>query len=112
MTWRPRKRDPFFKMIVPTSDSARNAFLFSTVVASKNNLLVVGKTGVGKTVQINGLLANLPTATSKLTINFSATTKSSTLQEIVEGVMEKRSKNKLGPAGGKQLAIFVAYLVI
>jgi len=108
LSWRPRKGDPFFRMIVPTSDSARNSFFFSTVVLSKKNLLIVGKTGVGKTVQVNGLLANLSTA-SKLTINFSATTTSNTLQEIVEGAMEKRSKNKLGPTGGKELVIFVTY---
>lgn len=101
--WRPRKGDPFFKMIVPTTDTVRNSFLFSTVVSSRRNLLVVGSTGVGKTVQVASLLSSLPKANSSLTINFSATTKSSTLQGIVEGAMEKRSKDKLGPTGGKQL---------
>mmetsp|Transcript_1606 Transcript_1606/g.5028 ORF Transcript_1606/g.5028 Transcript_1606/m.5028 type:complete len:637 (+) Transcript_1606:8646-10556(+) len=106
-TWRPRKGDSFFKMIVPTSDSLRNSFIFRTIVSSKHNLLVVGNTGVGKTVQVMGLMTNLPAKNSKLVINFSATTKSSALQDIVESVMEKRSKDKLGPLGGKELLIFV-----
>jgi len=106
-SWRPRKGDPFFRMIVPTSDTVRNLFLFQTVVLSKHNLLVVGSTGVGKTVQIMGLLADMPATNNKLIINFSATTRSSTLQGIVENSMEKRSKDKLGPSGGKQLVIFV-----
>ena len=67
---------------------------------------VVGNTGVGKTVQVMGLMTNLPAKNSKLVINFSATTKSSALQDIVESVMEKRSKDKLGPLGGKELLIF------
>mmetsp|Transcript_8855 Transcript_8855/g.26550 ORF Transcript_8855/g.26550 Transcript_8855/m.26550 type:complete len:1938 (-) Transcript_8855:1349-7162(-) len=106
-TWRPRRGEAFFRMIVPTTDSVRHLFIFQRVVSSKHNLLVVGSTGVGKTVQVMGLLSEVSTATSKLTINFSATTKSSTLQDIVESSMEKRSKDKLGPLGGKQLLIFV-----
>ena len=94
-------------MIVPTTDTVRNSFLFSTVVSSKHNLLVVGSTGVGKTVQVASLLAALPKANSSLTINFSATTKSSTLQGIVESAMEKRSKDKLGPTGGKELLCMI-----
>jgi len=110
-TWRPRKGDPFFRMIVPTTDTVRNSFLYNTVVSSKRNLLVVGSTGVGKTVQVTSLLATLPKTNSNLTINFSATTKSSMLQGIIENAMEKRSKDKLGPTGGKQMVCLLVLLL-
>ena len=44
---------------------------------------------------------------AQLIINFSAATASKTTQDIVEGVMEKASKNKLRPNGGKRLVIFI-----
>lgn len=43
-------------MNVPTVDSARNRFILMTLVKSKVNVLIVGNTGTGKTVAVNGLL--------------------------------------------------------
>ena len=94
-------------MIVPTVDTVRNSFVFSTCVGVKRNVLAVGDTGVGKTVQVSMLLDALPETHTSLVINFSATTRSDTTQGIVEGVMEKRSKDKFGPAGGKQLVLLI-----
>jgi P-loop containing dynein motor region len=37
----------------------------------------------------------------------SATTDSGTTQGMIEGAMEKRSKDKFGPTGGKQLICFI-----
>ena len=53
------------------------------------------------------LLKKLPETTSQLVINFSAATTSSSVQDIIEAPMEKRSKDKLGPLGGKNLVIFI-----
>lgn len=44
---------------------------------------------------------------SQLCINFSAATSSTSIQDIIEGSMEKRSKDKLAPQGGKSLIIFI-----
>lgn len=46
-------------MNVPTVDSARNRFILNTLVKNKVNVLVVGNTGTGKTVAVNGLLQEL-----------------------------------------------------
>ena len=53
------------------------------------------------------MLDNLPDTHSSLVINFSSATDSGTTQEIVESAMEKKSKDKMGPAGGKKLVLFI-----
>lgn len=62
----------------------------------------------GKTVlaaqQLDGLN---PDEFSRLTINFSSATTSNTTQDIIEGALEKRSKNKMGPPSGKRMVLFV-----
>jgi dynein heavy chain len=73
----------------------------------KKHVLMIGATGTGKTILAQSLLKELPENHSQLSISFSATTTSLAVQEIIEGSMEKRSKDKLGPHGGKSLVIFV-----
>lgn len=43
-------------MLVPTVDSARNRFIIQTLMKNKHGIMVVGATGTGKTVVINGIL--------------------------------------------------------
>jgi Cdc6-like AAA superfamily ATPase len=62
-------------------------------------VLLTGDTGTGKTVLAQTLLRELPDTHHQLTVNFSAATTSNAVQEIIEGPMEKRSKDKLGPQG-------------
>ncbi|CAM9233990.1 unnamed protein product, partial [Laminaria digitata] len=112
--WEPKvapfrylKTMPFHKMIVPTVDTIRNSFVLGTLWAAKRNALVVGSSGAGKTVLVFSELARLPDTHSQLVMNFSATTDSGTTQATVEQAMEKRSKDKFGPLGGKQLVLFI-----
>ncbi|CAN0380414.1 unnamed protein product, partial [Scytosiphon promiscuus] len=112
--WEPKvppfrylKTMPFHKMIVPTVDTVRNAFVLGTLWGAKRNTLVVGASGAGKTVLAFSELARLPETHSQLVMNFSATTDSGTTQATIEQTMEKRSKDKFGPLGGKQLVIFL-----
>lgn len=56
---------------------------------------------------VQSLLRDLPATHSQLVVNFSAATTSAAAQDIIEGPMEKRSKDKLGPAGGKKLVVFI-----
>jgi len=105
--WRPLKGMSFSKMIVPTVDTVRNGFVLSSLVGAKRHALVVGNTGTGKTVLVQGQLAGLPDTHAQMTMNFSAATRSDTTQGIVEAYMEKRSKDKMGPVGGKQLVVFI-----
>ena len=106
-SWRPLKNMTFHDMIIPTVDTVRNSYIADTLVNLKKNVMLVGATGTGKTVLVQSLLKDLPETHSQLAINFSAATTSSAVQDIIEGPMEKRSKDKLGPLGGKNLVIFI-----
>lgn len=97
----------FYDMIVPTIDTVRNSYIVDVLVKIKKNVMLVGATGTGKTVLAMQLLKDLPETHSQLVVNFSAATTSNAVQEIIEGPMEKRSKDKLGPQGGKSLVIFI-----
>ena len=105
--WRPIKGMQFFDMIIPTVDTVRNTYITETLLKVKKNVMLVGATGTGKTVLAQSVLRDLPDNLSKLVINFSAATTSFAVQEIIEAPMEKRSKDKLGPLGGKNLVIFI-----
>lgn len=106
--WRAQKTMSFHDMVVPTTDSVRNGFVAETLLRVKKHVLLVGATGTGKTILAQQLLRDLPVEKfSQLVINFSAATTSAAVQEIIEAPMEKRSKDKLGPLGGKHLVLFI-----
>ena len=105
--WRPLKTMTFHDMIVPTIDTVRNYYVTDILMKIKRNVILVGNTGTGKTVLAQSVLKDLPDSHSQLVINFSAATTSAAVQDIIEGPMEKRSKDKLGPLGGKNLIIFI-----
>jgi dynein heavy chain len=105
--WRPQKDQAFHEMIVPTVDTVRNAFVVTKLVSFKKHTLVVGNTGTGKTVLCQSQCEALPETHSKQVVNFSAASTSQSTQEIIEACMEKRSKDKFGPSGGKQLVLFI-----
>jgi dynein heavy chain len=105
--WRPLKSMTFYDMIVPTVDTTRNSFVVQTLMRIKRAVCLVGATGTGKTILAQSLLKDLPETHSQLVINFSAATTSAAVQDIIEAPMEKRSKDKLGPLGGKNLVIFI-----
>jgi dynein heavy chain len=105
--WRALKTMTFYDMVVPTVDTVRNNYVVDTLIKLKRNVMLVGATGTGKTILVQSLLKDLPETHSRLVINFSAATTSAAVQDIIEGPMEKRSKDKLGPVGGKRLVIFI-----
>mmetsp|Transcript_18885 Transcript_18885/g.22437 ORF Transcript_18885/g.22437 Transcript_18885/m.22437 type:complete len:4042 (-) Transcript_18885:161-12286(-) len=108
-SWQPTSPTmPFEKMVVPTVDTVRNSHVFRTLINAGRHLLLTGDTGTGKTVAAQFELDNLSKDShASLTINFSAASKSKTTQDIIEAAMEKASKNKLRPIGGKKLVIFI-----
>jgi len=88
----------FHKIIVPTIDTLRHRFLLEGLVQGGHNTLVVGKTGTGKTININSMLSVLKEETyCSFNINFSAQTSAGKTQEIIESSLEKRTSNKRGP---------------
>ena len=106
-TMRATPTASFFDLIVPTVDTVRNGFICNMLMNAKRNVMITGGTGSGKTILANSMLTGLPDTHHQLVVNFSAATTSGAVQEIIEGPMEKRSKDKLGPQGGKNLVIFI-----
>jgi dynein heavy chain len=93
---------PFYKILVPTVDTIRNAFIINALVKSGKNVLLVGGTGTGKTSIIQNILSQYRNELfSTLTINFSAQTSSARVQEMIEERVEKRTKDVYVPLGNQ-----------
>ena len=90
--YRPPADMPFFKVMVPTVDTVRIKFIASSLVRTSVHTLLVGGVGVGKTMMASSVLEGLPAGFGTMNINFSAQTSSSSLQDTIEGKLEKRTK--------------------
>ena len=104
-TYRPPAGMPFFRIMVPTVDTLRTKTVALTLVGVRAHVLVVGNVGVGKTMVAQKCLEELPEGRSSCVINFSAQTSSNSLQNTIEGKLEKRSKGTFGPGGGKKMVV-------
>ncbi|XP_018428368.1 PREDICTED: dynein heavy chain 2, axonemal [Nanorana parkeri] len=106
--WRIPANSPFYKIMVPTVDTVRYQFIVSALVAHQNPVLLVGPVGTGKTSIAQSVLQSLDANKwTLLTVNMSAQTSSSNVQNIIESRVEKRTKGVYVPAGGKQLLTFM-----
>ncbi|GFH10191.1 dynein-1, subspecies f, partial [Haematococcus lacustris] len=106
-SYKPAPDLPFFKILVPTVDTVRNKFVASALVKVFQHTLIVGNVGVGKTMIVQSMLDSIPGDRTAMTINFSAQTSSNSLQDTIEGKLEKRTKGVFAPAGGKKLVCFI-----
>jgi dynein heavy chain len=95
----------FTKIIVPTIDTVRNRYIVNALINHGSQVLLIGQSGVGKTVLADGVLASLDHTISSFTINFSAGTTSNAVQEIIEGNFERRAKNKYKPKNAKSKVV-------
>jgi len=98
---------PFHKIMVPTIDTLRYGYIIQTMIYGGIHALIVGETGVGKTTIALREIEGLNESYQRLVMNFSSATSSSTTQDMIENVMEKRSMNRFGPVGGKKLVTFL-----
>jgi len=109
-SWRP-PRDmgcDLSSVIVPTVDTLRNSFVLSQLIHTRCHVLCTGNTGTGKSVLVQQQLGLLPKDKFQTqTMYFSAATSSVVTQDILEGVLERRAKDKLGPTAGRKLVTFV-----
>ncbi|XP_055860055.1 dynein axonemal heavy chain 6-like isoform X8 [Biomphalaria glabrata] len=99
----------FFKMMVPTVDTARYGYFLERLLSVQKPVLFTGGTGVGKSVIVRDLLDRISERMNYVPvyINFSAQTSSGRTQEIIEGKLEKRKKNVIGAPQGKRVVIFI-----
>jgi dynein heavy chain len=105
------KYDPeqsFSSVLVPTVDTTRLKYLLGQSIAVGYNSLVVGNTGVGKTVGVQQFLTQLdPDRFVYAMANFSAKTSAQNVREFLEDKLDKRRKNLLGPPSGKKMVFYV-----
>jgi len=101
----------FHEIYIPTRDSIRVQSLIKRLLTHNFAVLIMGKTGTGKTLSIKRILLNdmdmnryLPTLTT-----FSANTKTNQVQDVLEGKIEKtkRKKGVFGPLYGTKNIIFI-----
>lgn len=91
--------------MVDTVDTVRNRTVVQQLLDHNSQVLLVGHSGVGKTVLIEGILRNLDPLMMSFVINFSAGSSSEGLQEIIESQYDRRAKNKFKPKNSKIRAV-------
>eukprot|EP00163_Fabomonas_tropica_P009439 TRINITY_DN1923_c0_g1_i1.p1 TRINITY_DN1923_c0_g1~~TRINITY_DN1923_c0_g1_i1.p1 ORF type:complete len:2652 (-),score=902.80 TRINITY_DN1923_c0_g1_i1:9-7298(-) len=97
----------YFDILVPTVETTRYAFLTRALLEGGHHILLNGQTGVGKTVMVQRLLSQVEEEYTSAPLILSAQTTASMLQDIIEGRLEKKRKNLLGPPAGKKFIMFV-----
>lgn len=105
--WRYSTTIPYYKIFVPTIDSIRTEFIVKSLCSKRKPVLVVGEVGTGKTSLLQNVFSTSESNFNILTINMSAWTSSNGVQSVIEGKLEKRTKNIFVPIGGKPLLTFV-----
>ena len=103
--WKPQAGIAFYDIYVPTVDTARYSELIKHLLRIDQHIMFVGVSGVGKTKRIQSLLDIQEESIETFTINFSAGTGATALQETIESHYEKKAKNKYKPKKAKKKAI-------
>lgn len=71
---------PYFNILVPTQDTAKYKYILNILLENNINLLLMGETGVGKSVIVGDFLSSLDKDKYVFTaLNFSAQTSSKNL---------------------------------
>jgi dynein heavy chain len=103
-------KQSYFELLVPTTDTTCYRMLVHTLLPFGNPVLYMAETGVGKSVVMQSYLDEAVAETGKFvshTMGYSAQTTPSNLKDIMEGKLDKKRKNLLGPPAGKQMLFFV-----
>ncbi|CAE7680113.1 Dnah7 [Symbiodinium sp. CCMP2456] len=100
-------------LIVPTSDTVRNAFFLQMLIKAECHVLFAGPTGTGKTVVIQQQLLKgfdrepRPKKYNTFAFAFSAQSSANQTQDVIDGKLDKRKKGCYGPPFGKRCLVFV-----
>lgn len=106
MSWKttlkaPLKQDNISSILVPTVSSVSYCYLLNELISRKENVLVVGDTGTGKTLLLNSVLQKLDPSFNVSATMFSARSGSNDVQSFIESSVVKRKKGFYGPEIGK-----------
>ena len=95
-------------IIVPSTDSVRQTYVFKTLVTNARHVLHPGPTGTGKSANMGLYLQkNAPENFVTVNVGFSAQTHVNQLQDFIDSKIEKRRKGVYGPPIGKKMVLFV-----
>ncbi|XP_076621651.1 dynein heavy chain at 89D [Colletes latitarsis] len=98
----------FSEILVPTIDTLRTTWFIQTMNTLNRPALLVGETGTAKTAIIQEFLRHLNNEKyNQLLINFSSRTTSMDVQNNIEAVVDKRTRETYGPPPGKKLLVFI-----
>ena len=75
----------FFDILVPTSDTTKYKYLLNTLLQNNKHTLLIGETGVGKSVITKDFLMNIDEGFVSTFVNFSGKTTTKNLQDAFEG---------------------------
>jgi dynein heavy chain len=101
---------PFCELFVETVESVRITYLLDKLVRNGKYAMLVGNAGTGKTEIIKNYLDSLDKEKDCIlskNIVMSYYTTSFTLQNELEGYIDKRSRNTFGPPMGKKMVFFI-----
>ena len=101
---------PFSSLFVETVETLRMTFLLDTLTRNNKYSMFVGNAGTGKTGIIKNYLNSLDKDADGIiakNINMSYYTTSYTLQQELEGYIDKRSGSFFGPPMGKHMVFFI-----
>lgn len=88
----------FSSIFVQTLDTVRNTWILDTFAKARRNVLFVGESGTAKTTIVKTYLDSLDAEVySSLSLNFSSRTASLEVQNALEGNLDRRTKDTLGP---------------
>ena len=100
---------PFSSILVSTAHTVRAKWLIDVMCSSNAHTLLTGGSGTSKTVVVKNYLHQRQSdgKTSSMTMNFSSRTTANDVHSSIMDVMDKHTKDTVGPPMGKRLLCFI-----
>jgi len=104
-----RPEQPYHSIVVPTVDTLRYSSLLRMALEHSASVLLVGASGVGKTLLVQSTVESAAAALTLVpaVLSLSAQSSSAATQAAVEARLEKVTKTVWGAPPGKRLALFI-----
>jgi dynein heavy chain len=96
------------EVTVPTGETASVNYWAEHLINMRNQVMLCGLSGTGKTQIINGILKKLPhDQYMHMNINMNFYTSGSVLMSNLESVLQKQTSTTFGPPGGHRMVYFI-----